>query len=78
GVRQTGGQEIDIVSMAKGITKYAKTILDENTIKYELEKAWHLANTGRKGFYLFIYFDFYLFIHSDFHLLIHFSICFLK
>lgn len=49
GVRQTGGQEIDIVSMAKGIAKYAKTILDENTIKYELEKAWHLANTGRKG-----------------------------
>ena len=49
GVRQTGGQEIDIVSMVKGITKYAKTIIDENDIKYELEKAWCLANTGRKG-----------------------------
>ena len=49
GVRQLGIQEIDIVTMVKGISKYAVTILDPATIRYHLEKAVHLATTGRPG-----------------------------
>lgn len=39
GLRQLGDQEIEIVPMVKGITKYAVTIADPNTIRYHLEKA---------------------------------------
>jgi acetolactate synthase-1/2/3 large subunit len=49
GLRQLGDQEIDIISMVKGITKYAVTIFDPQEIRYHLEKAWHLAQTGRPG-----------------------------
>lgn len=49
GLRQIGDQEADIISMVKGITKYAVTITDPNEICYHLEKAWHLATTGRPG-----------------------------
>lgn len=49
GLRQLGDQEVDIVSMARGITKYAMTITDPKTIRYHLEKAWHLAQSGRPG-----------------------------
>jgi acetolactate synthase-1/2/3 large subunit len=49
GVRQKGPQEVDIVSMVKPITKYAVTILDEKKVRYHLEKAVHLATTGRRG-----------------------------
>ena len=31
------------------MTKFAKLILDPNTIRYELEKALHLATSGRPG-----------------------------
>jgi len=48
-VRQVGPQEINIVGMVKGITKYAKTIMDPNTIRYELEKAFYEAKNGRPG-----------------------------
>ena len=48
-VRQFGAQENDIVSMAKPVTKYAVTIMEATDIAYELEKAVHLATTGRKG-----------------------------
>jgi acetolactate synthase-1/2/3 large subunit len=48
-LRQLGDQEIDIISMVKGITKYAITIIDPQTIRYHLEKAWHLAQSGRPG-----------------------------
>jgi len=48
-VRQIGFQEIDIVSLVKPITKYAVTVTDEKTIKYHLEKALHLAKSGRPG-----------------------------
>jgi len=48
-LRQLGDQEVDIVSMAKVVTKYAVTITDPQTIRYHLEKAWHLAQTGRPG-----------------------------
>jgi acetolactate synthase I/II/III large subunit len=49
GVRQLGPQELDVVSLARPITKYAATILDPLAIAYELDKAIHLAKTGRPG-----------------------------
>jgi acetolactate synthase-1/2/3 large subunit len=49
GLRQSGVQEIDIVSIVKSITKYAVTILEPDSIRFHLEKAVHLAMTGRKG-----------------------------
>ncbi len=49
GLRQLGDQEAEIVRMVEPITKYAKVILDPQQIAVELEKAWHLAMTGRPG-----------------------------
>lgn len=49
GMRQLGVQEVDIVSIVKPITKYAVTVLDPAEIRYHLEKAAHLATTGRPG-----------------------------
>jgi len=49
GVRSMGPQELDVVSVVTPLTKYAKTIIEPTMIRYELEKAWHLANTGRRG-----------------------------
>lgn len=49
GLRQLGDQEIDIVSMARGITKSAVLLRSADDIAYELGKAWHLATTGRPG-----------------------------
>ncbi len=49
GVRQMGSQEVDIVSMVFGITKYAVTILEPERIRFHIEKAWHLATSGRMG-----------------------------
>lgn len=49
GVRQYGVQEIDIIQIVRPLTKYAETVLDPDTIRYHLEKALHLATTGRKG-----------------------------
>lgn len=49
GLRQLGDQEADIISMVKGITKYAETVTDPKTIKYHLDRALYLANSGRKG-----------------------------
>ena len=48
-LRQLGDQEVDIVHAVGKITTYAKVILDPNTIRFELEKALHLATTGRPG-----------------------------
>ena len=49
GVRQMGPQEVDIVSMARPVTKYAVTVMDPADIRFHLEKAVHLATTGRRG-----------------------------
>jgi len=49
GVRILGVQEIDIVSLVSTITKYAVTVEDPSTIRYHLEKALHLALSGRRG-----------------------------
>lgn len=48
-IRQTGFQETDIVAMAKPITKYATIINDIKNLKYELEKAFFIAQNGYKG-----------------------------
>ncbi len=48
-LRQQGPQELDVVTMAKPITKYVKTIKDPSSIRFELEKAHHYATTGRPG-----------------------------
>ncbi len=49
GVRQLGIQEVDIISMVKPVTKYAVTILDPLSVRYHLERAAHLAYSGRPG-----------------------------
>lgn len=48
-LRQRGFQETDIVAILKPVTKYAKKVSYANDIKYELEKAFDIANSGRKG-----------------------------
>lgn len=48
-LRQLGDQEVDIVRMASGITKYAVQVLDSASIRYHLEKALYLATHGRPG-----------------------------
>ena len=49
GLRQLGDQEVDIVRMVGGITKFAVTVQDPTRIRYEVEKAYHLAVSGRPG-----------------------------
>jgi acetolactate synthase-1/2/3 large subunit len=49
GLRQLGDQEADIIGMIKGITKYAITVTDPQSIRYHLERALHLATNGRPG-----------------------------
>ncbi|MDP2998813.1 MAG: thiamine pyrophosphate-binding protein [Bryobacterales bacterium] len=49
GLRQLGDQEVDIIGMVKPIAKYAVLVDDPATIAYHLERAWHLAASGRPG-----------------------------
>jgi acetolactate synthase-1/2/3 large subunit len=48
-LRQLGDQEVDIVRMVKGITKYSVFVAEPESIAYHLERAWHLAQSGRPG-----------------------------
>lgn len=48
-LRAMGDQEYDIVKSVTSMTKYATMIEDPLQIRYALEKAWHLATTGRPG-----------------------------
>ncbi len=48
-LRAVGDQEYDIVRSVEPMTKYATMIEDTSQIRYALEKAWHLATTGRPG-----------------------------
>lgn len=48
-LRQLGDQEVDIVRMVGGITKYAALVREPTSIRYHLEKALHLATSGRPG-----------------------------
>lgn len=49
GLRQLGDQELNLVDIAKPITKYAVTVQDPLEIRYHLEKAFFLAKSGRPG-----------------------------
>ena len=48
-LRAMGDQEYDIVKSVENMTKYAVMIEDPLQIRYCLEKAWHLATSGRPG-----------------------------
>ncbi|MBR6903082.1 MAG: thiamine pyrophosphate-binding protein [Clostridia bacterium] len=48
-LRALGDQEFDITKAVGCMCKYAAMLEDINDIKYMLEKAWHLATTGRPG-----------------------------
>ncbi len=49
GLRQLGVQEVDIVSLVGPVTKYAVTVMEPESIRFHLEKALHLATSGRRG-----------------------------
>lgn len=49
GVRQLGFQETDVVDIFKPVTKYAVQLREAGKIRYELEKAVHIARSGRPG-----------------------------
>ncbi|MEA3641489.1 MAG: thiamine pyrophosphate-binding protein [Lamprobacter sp.] len=48
-LRQLGDQEIDIQRLVEPITKYCVMVTDPQSIRYHLEKAYHLAVSGRPG-----------------------------
>ncbi len=48
-LRQLGDQEVDILRMVGGITKYADMVTEPKNIRRQLEKAWFLAAAGRPG-----------------------------
>lgn len=48
-LRAVGDQEYDIVKSVEHMTKYAVMLENPRDIRYVLEKAWHLATTGRPG-----------------------------
>lgn len=48
-VRQCGFQETDIVSMVSGVTKYAAQVNSVESLKWNLDYAFYIATTGRKG-----------------------------
>jgi acetolactate synthase-1/2/3 large subunit len=48
-VRQVGFQETDVVSIFSSVTKYVQQIREPDSIRYHLEKAYHLAFADRPG-----------------------------
>lgn len=48
-LRQKGVQEVDIISMVRGITKYAVTVEHPEDIRAVMERAAFLARDGRAG-----------------------------
>lgn len=48
-LRQKGPQEANVIEMARPVTKYVVSVRDPLRIRCELEKALHLATTGRPG-----------------------------
>lgn len=48
-LRAVGDQEFDITKAVGSMCKYAVMIEDVSDIRYELEKAYYLATTGRRG-----------------------------
>jgi acetolactate synthase-1/2/3 large subunit len=48
-LRQLGDQEANIIDIVRPITKYAVMVTNAQLIRYHLEKAIHLATSGRPG-----------------------------
>jgi acetolactate synthase I/II/III large subunit len=48
-LRQMGPQEGNVVGMAGPVTKYAVSVIDPRMIRFELERAFHVATSGRPG-----------------------------
>lgn len=48
-LRALGDQELNIVDVVKPITKYAAMIQRPEDVRYHLERAWYLAQSGRPG-----------------------------
>lgn len=48
-IRQNAFQENDIVSMVSKVTKYAITVMNPHELRFHLEKAVYLAQSGRPG-----------------------------
>lgn len=48
-LRYRGVQEFDAISAVKGMTKYAKLITKPEEVKQEVDKAIHIAMSGRRG-----------------------------
>ena len=48
-IRQQGFQEMEVADLVKPITKYSRMVDMADDIPYELEKAIHIAKSGRKG-----------------------------
>lgn len=47
--RQLGTQELDIIDVVSSLTNYAVMVEDPREFRYELEKAYHYATSGRPG-----------------------------
>ena len=47
--RQLGISEVDGTGMMQHITKYSVCVINADMIKFHLQRAFHLATTGRKG-----------------------------
>jgi acetolactate synthase-1/2/3 large subunit len=48
-IRQLGTQQLDVMPLVSSLTKYAVMLEDARSIRCELEKAIHLATSGRPG-----------------------------
>jgi acetolactate synthase-1/2/3 large subunit len=48
-IRQNAFEELDMVSLVSGITKYAIKVNDPKDIRYYIEKALYIAKEGRQG-----------------------------
>jgi acetolactate synthase-1/2/3 large subunit len=48
-LRQSGVQEVDIIPMVRGITKYAATVQSPESVREHFERAMYLTRSGRPG-----------------------------
>ena len=48
-IRQKGFQETEIIPIIESVTKYCAYVEHETDIRFELEKAFYIAQEGRKG-----------------------------
>jgi acetolactate synthase-1/2/3 large subunit len=49
GLRQLGAYDVNSVAIMEPVTKYAIMLNEAKSVRYHLEKAIHLATTGRPG-----------------------------